>query len=162
MTPFITRLGFWGLSTDIKQIGTLPKGLQLKSSIKNFVTFRGRGGFSLGDTKLLVPSWRVGCKRPVNSFVTFWGGGSSWSFLGKSHNISDLSKIYLLKYMDFIHSQAPSHWVFFSDHHPADCDARGEKLVGKRNKKLGRGIENKKSFSSRTMRIWKGQGKVLK
>ena len=29
--------------TDIKQIDTLPKGWQLKSSIKSFVTFRGGG-----------------------------------------------------------------------------------------------------------------------
>ena len=40
---FLARMLFLG-ATDIKQIGTLPKGWQLKSSIKSFVTFRGGGG----------------------------------------------------------------------------------------------------------------------
>ena len=51
-------------ATDIKQIGTLPKGWQLKSSIKSFVTFRGGGRegggggeFSLGLFQLSQLSW---------------------------------------------------------------------------------------------------------
>ena len=56
---FLARMLFLG-ATDVKQIGTLPKGWQLKSSIKSFVTFRGggrEGGFSLGLFQLSQLSW---------------------------------------------------------------------------------------------------------
>ena len=34
-----------------------------------------RGSKEPPDTKQPVPSLKVGCKRPVNNFVKFWGGG---------------------------------------------------------------------------------------
>ena len=52
-----------------------PQRFAIKVQYKEFCHISREGGFSLGDTKLPVPSWRVGCKRPVSSFVTFWGGG---------------------------------------------------------------------------------------
>ena len=39
---FLARMLFLG-ATDVKQIGTLPKGWQLKSSIKSFLPFQGGG-----------------------------------------------------------------------------------------------------------------------
>ena len=67
------------------------------------------------DTKLPIPSLKVGCKRPVNSFVTFWGGwGSPKCILGKSHKIIYGCLPYLQYFWNTMWENSPNlNWARF-------------------------------------------------